>query len=58
MGKGMGVIRVDKGPSMDGSSVANPELCSQLLVVSFDELADDLADHHTMSKQDAYLTWK
>ena len=40
---------------MEGSSVTNPEVCAQLLTVSLDELADDVADHHTMSKQDAYF---
>ena len=49
------VIRIDKGSSMEGFSVANPELCAQLLITSFDKLAEDLADHHTMSKQDAYF---
>ena len=40
---------------MEGFSVASPELCAQFLIASFDKLAEDLADHHTMSKQDAYF---
>jgi hypothetical protein len=46
-------VRVDKGVSLEGFSVANPELCAQLLTNSFERLAEILADHHTMSRLDA-----
>lgn len=52
------IIRSVKGSSLGDIHVQTPEQCAALIISSFDKLAEDLSDHNTRSRQDAYFRVK
>jgi hypothetical protein len=43
------------GSLAEGISVKDPHQCAAFLTTSFDQLAEELADHHIMARQDAHF---
>jgi hypothetical protein len=43
------------GSLAEGISVKDPHQCAAFLTTSFDQLAEELADHHIMARQDGHF---